>query len=389
MNATIPVEVKPAPPSWGDLRELAEMAGPCVTLYLGGHKAGSGSRPMRVRLPALLTKAGEMLEQKGVAPTDRERLLEPLRALAADAGMAAGHADSLAVFRSSRVLRSFWLPWPVEDEAVVEARPCLRPLVPLLHPRRHFFLLALARQNTRLLECGPGFARVVPPPEGMPTSIEAFEGFDGPENSTGTSPAGQSAGGSKGIRFGTSSFRDKQHHYLHDFCRAIDVKLKPVLTGRGWPLVLAGAPAELGAYRSANQWPGLVEEAVETSPDGGWTDVELGQHAREVIGRWQSAEERQALHHYERAGREKRVQEMGAILEAAAAGRVQHLFLTSQAPQPGDVDRLTNRALLSGDFVGRGDDLANAALVETLRHGGEVWSVAPPDGAADCALLRF
>lgn len=388
MNATTPVEVKPAP-SWGDLRELAELAGPCVTLYLAGHKAGSGSRPMRVRLHALLTKAGEILEQRDVALTDRERLLEPLHAMAADTEMAAGHADGLAVFRSSRALRAFWLPWPVEDEVVVEARPCLRPLVPFLHPRRHFLLLALARQNTRLFECGPGFTRAMPLPAEMPTSIEAFEGFDGPENSLNASPSGRSTGDAKGVQFGTSSFRDKQHHYLHDFCRALDVHLKPVLAERGWPLVLAGAPAELGAYRAVNQWPGLVDEAVETSPDGGWTDAELGQHARDVIARWQTASERQAMHQFDRAGQEKRAQEMEAILAAASTGRVQHLFLTSQAPQPGDVDRITNRTLLSGDFVGRGDDLVNAALVETLRHGGEVWSIAPPDGAADCALLRF
>ena len=388
MNATIPVEVKPAP-SWGDLRELAELAGPCVTIYLAGHKAGSGSRPLRVRLHALLAKADEILEQRDVAPTDRERLLEPLKAMAGDAEMGAGHGDGMLVVRSSRVFRAFRLPWTVEDQLVVEARPFLRPLVPFLHPRRHFFLLALARQNTRLFECGPGSIRALPLPDGMPASIEEFEGFDGPENSLNSTPGGQNAGDSKGVRFGTSSYRDKQYHYLHDFCRAIDLHLKPLLQAQARPLVLAGAPAELGAYRAANQWPGLVEEAVETSPDGGWTDAELGQHAREVISRWRTAEERQAVHQFERAGPEKRAQEVEAILAAASNGRVQHLFLTSQAPQPGDVDRITNRTLLSGDFVGRGDDLVNAALVEALRHGGEVWSLAPVEAPADCALLRF
>lgn len=388
MNATVPVELKPAP-DWSDLRELAEAAGPCVTIYLAGHKAGSGSRPRRVRLHSQLANADELLAQRNVAPTDREQLLEPLRALAADPEMGAGHADGLVVFRTPRLFRAFRLPWPVVDQLAVETRPLLRPLAAFLHPRRNFLLLALARHNARLFECGPGFARAMPLPDGLPASVEAFEGFDAPDHQMNSSPAGQDSGDGKGVRFGTSSYRDKQYHYLHDFCRAIDAHLKPLLQERGWPLVLAGASAEIGAYRAANHSPALVDEAVESSPDGGWSDAELVRRGREAAGRWRTHDERLALHQFERAAPDRRAQEVEAILAAAAAGRVQHLFLTSETPQPGDADRITNRALLSGDFSGRGDDLLNAALVETLRHGGQVWSLAPPDGPADCALMRF
>ena len=364
------------------LRDLAALEGTCVTFYLAGHKGGSGSRPMRVRLRAMLTEAERLLEKRGVMPTDRESLLEPLRTRANDPELGSGHGASLAVFRSSRRFEQVSLPWDVEDTVAVEGRPLLTPLMQGRNAHPEFLLLAVSKQNTRLFECGPASQRLLDWPAGTPRGLAEFEGFDHADHTQGRT------GG--GVKFGLDTFAEKEPNYLHDFCRALDRALQPVLENRGLPLVLAGATAELVAYRSANRYPLLVPTAVEGSPDGGLSDAELAEKGRRAMQGWRPGEARHALDLYLRAGPGKKSAEIEEILRAAAAGRVLHLFLAGKAGQTGDVEKILGRVQPSGATSGEHDHLDNAAAVETLRHNGHVWMVDDPlDGSAAAAVFRW
>jgi hypothetical protein len=374
--------LEPRTAAAADLRELAaKMEGTCVTIYLAGHKAGSGTRPMRVRLRRLLTEAEQVLEQRGILPTDRESLLAPLRERAASTDLNGGHAEGLVLIRSTSRFEQYSLPWEVNDLVVVGGYPFLIPMAWGIETGREFLLLALSLKNTRLLECGPLYQRPLSLPDGVAKGLEEFEGFDRRDHGRGVTGAG--------VTFGRDTAAEKQHLYLHDFCRALDRGLHPLLERRGLPLVLAGATAELAAYRSVNRYAQLTPEAIEGSPDAGWTDADLAGKGRIAARAFHSATALRAQDQYGQAGAGKRSTEMTEILRAAAEGRLLHLFLAGNGAANGDVDRILGRVLLSGACRNEHENLANAAVIEAWRHGGEVWMLDEPlgDGAALAAAF--
>ena len=205
--------VEPKLPEWADLRELAALEGPCVSIYLSGHKAGTGSRPVKVRLRAMLTQAESLLASHGVLPTDRESLLEPIRAQVDEADIGGGHGDGAAIFRTPRSLMQFRLAWDLEDQLAVEGRPLLTPLVRALETHRGFLLLALSKKNTRLLECGPSTQQSLDLPAGVPRGIDEYVGDEPPQQIQGQTGAG--------MTFSHDTYSEKQPRYLHDFCRTL------------------------------------------------------------------------------------------------------------------------------------------------------------------------
>ena len=378
-NSTTETKRLPAPEM---VRELADLEGTCVTVYLAGHKGGSGSRPMRVRLHALLAEAERLLESRGVLPTDRQTLLDPLRAQCEEPELNSGHADSIAYFRNARKLEQLNLPWEVEDMLSVEGVPMLTPLVHGMRSNRNFFLLAVSKKNTRLFECGSSTQRMVEMPPGAPKALEEFAGFDAPQQTL-----GQTGGGAT---YSMDTYAEKERKHLHDFCRALDRSLQPLLEQRGLPLVLAGATVELACYREVNRYAQLAPHAVEGSPDAGATDAELAARGRVALKSFRPADELHAVDLFLRAGTGKKSSEIEEILRASAAGRVMHLFLSGEGVQTGDVDRILDRVLPSGAPRGKQDNLANAAAVETLRHGGAVWWLDEPlEQSSAAAVFRW
>ena len=381
MQSNMTMEPKPAP-AMADVRELAAIEGPWLTIYLAGYQAGSGSSPMRGRLQGLLGEAGQLLERRGVLPTDRESLLAPLYARLNEGDLGSGHGSGLVLFRNPSHLEEFWLPWEVDDLVALESGPLLTPLVSGLQNHRRFLLLALSRKHTRMLECGPAGQHGLPWPAGVPKSIDELEGFDKPDHAR-----GQTGGG---VKFGMDTSAEKLHLYLHDFCRTLERELQPLFEQRGLPLVLAGGTGELAAYRAVNRYALLVPEAIEGSPDGGWTDADMAERGRTAIEGWRPAEVNHAIDLYMRAGLEKKSTETGELLRAAAAGRVLHLFLDGGLGQTGDADHILGRTRLSGAIRCEEDHLANAVAVETWRHGGQVWCVEGGlDGSTVAAVYRW
>jgi stalled ribosome rescue protein Dom34 len=74
------------------------------------------------------------------------------------------------------------------------------------------------------------------------------------------------------------------------------------------------------------------------------------------------------------------------VLQAAAAGRVHQLCVRSGTEMVGPMEAALNRANLPSE------DLVNAAVVETLRNGGEVYLLPAeqmPVTESACAMLRY
>ncbi|MFN7931881.1 MAG: hypothetical protein U0R19_01065 [Bryobacteraceae bacterium] len=381
-------------PAWADLRELCEQQGACLSIYMGCHMGGGGTATTADRLRALLPALEEALVDRGVLAPDREDLLAPIRMLTRDATLEKGHEEGLAIFRSPHLFHIYKIPWEAQETWRLEGRFYLRPLWEMLTMNRSFLVLALARKRIRLLEWNHGMTREVPLPVDVPTDLEGFGAFKRPDHDLmGKSSAGPSVGKMTGVVFGTGAGHDKEYHQLHDFHKAIDRGLHPHLNNVHIPLVLAGTEVDVASYLRINTYPLILVEAVSGSTDGGWTDEEITRFARRIVQRWSPEQERKALADIDRAIPREKSLEMNRIVVSAEAGRVLHLFVALGADdQYGNLDRVSGRILLSGEFRSSNDDFVNAAMIETVMHDGNVWVLPPermPEKASVAAMFRY
>lgn len=370
-------------PAPADLMTLCRAAGPCVSIILNPHRGGAGSLPSGTVLAGMLPRVAAGLQDCGMHPQDVAEMMEPLEALGSDPMLTAGHGESLCIYRSPRQFHCFLVRADVEPGWHVEERFVVMPLLAHLDYRQTFLLLALAEKRVRLLRCEPGKVEALPIPDGVPESTKEFAH----ENM----PPDPSKNHMMGTRFGSSLSRKERHHFRQDFMKAIDRGLLPVYRAQGLPLVIAGVEEDTAAYATVSEYAELLPEPVQTSPDGGATDLEMARAAEHLMRRWSNAAERQAMAEYHHSVPLRCADDCLSVMQSALAGRVQHLFVSRGAHMTGNVQRLAGRAALEG-YVFRNDNLVNAAAVETLLHKGSVWLVQPdrmPDHAVMAAVLRY
>ncbi len=370
-------------PTATDLQMLSRAEGPCVTLCLGPHVAGTGSRPSGAVLKTLLLDAKQALNDCGLHPQDADSLLEPLEAMTVDAAMQLSHEHALCLFRSPREFHCYFVRAVVEPGCHVEERFFLQPVLAHLDYRSTFLLLALAAKHVRLLRCEGGEMAAVPFPAGVPESEAEFTGDSQGEEHT--------KNHASGIKFGSSEGRERSAHFLADFMKAIDRGLQPIYREQGLPVVLAGVDEETAAYISVSGYASLVPEGVKLSPDGGVTSAELARAAGEVLKRWRSPAEKQVLTDFAAMGLGRRSTDSAAILLAAAAGKVQHLLVQRGARVAGHAQRILGLGAGEG-YVYRNADLVNAATVEVLKHKGLVWLLDAdqmPEPVPMAAVMRY
>ncbi len=370
-------------PDAADLLALCRAEGPCITIFLGPHLAGSGSRPSGTLLKAMLPQVESALEDCGMHPQDAAALVNPLQALSDNPRFLGSHSDSLCVFRAPGALRCFSARAALETGWHAEERFLIPPIVDQLGYRQSFLLLSLAGKHIRLLRCENGDVSVMPIPDGVPESAAEFIGdLHGEEHTKNHA---------SGVKFGASDGREKSGRFRREFMTAIDHGLQPVFRALRLPLVLAGVAEETAAYAAVSGYPDLVDERVQLSPDGGVTDEELVQAAAQILQRWSNAAEKQAVAEYEHAAAGRRVNAYAEILQAATEGKVQHLFVERDRNVTGNAQRLTGRGPSEG-YVYRNGDLLNAAVVEVLLHRGMVWLLEPekmPEAVVMAAVLRY
>jgi len=331
----------------------------------------------------MLPQIGTQLESCGMHPQDVTTLLAPLEAMNTDATLLASHGDPLCIYRSPRELHCFSVRPMVEGGWHVAERFVVTPVLTHLDYRNTFLLLALAAKHVRLLRCEGGEITAIPFPDGVPESETDFTGdLSGEEHTKNHSP---------GVKFGSSAGREKSPHFTGDFMKAIDRGLQPVYREQGLPLVLSGVDGEMAAYRSVSDYAALVPEGVKLSPDGGVTGAEMAKAGAEILKRWSNPAEKQALADFEKSGLARRSTDSAAILQAGAAGQIQHLLVKRGGHLVGDARKLAGIGAAEG-YVYRTDDLVNAAAVEVLLHKGIVWLIEPeqmPEGVVMAAVMRY
>jgi hypothetical protein len=354
-----------------DLKRFAAVFGRCVTIYEPLRDEYSQVAKPEVRVNAAIQEADQILAERGWTETEREETLRPLRKLRTNTPLS-GRKGSLLVFRARDFTHASFWPETMTPRVHVGQQFLVLPLLPGVMSSHHFWLLTLTTKAVRLFRGSRETLTEIALPHRVPRSLaEASPEHHGDHDLESRSDAGRGAGTMQKVRFGTATIAEKKVDHLHDFFRAIDRGIRPLLSGDRQPLILAGVTRELSLYGRVNTYSPILEQAIHGCPE--YLSIgALHEKAAALADCYSVGAPDKAVRDMEdAAGRGLLATGTEDILEASQLGRVEHL-LVSLPCDPAHEDGL------------------NSAVLAAFRHSGRVSvleSSRLPSGAA--AILRF
>jgi len=374
-----------------ELRALIEhRPGPCVSLFAPTHRAGGETQQDPIRFKNLLKGAEDRLAASGLRSPEVRALLEPARALLADALFWQHQREGLAVFLAPGWSCHYRLPLAVPELVVVAERFHVKPLLALYAGDGPFYVLALSQNQVRLL-AGTRHSVEAVPLEGVPASLadalQREEAERGLQFHTRT-PAGKGERAAIFHGHGDEEAKDRLLRYF----RQVDRGLGDLLRGEPAPLVLAAVEYLMPIYREANTFPHLLPEGIPGNPEGLAAD-ELHRRAWAIVEpRLRTAERAAAARYRQLRGTGRTANDVEGAVVAASQGRVDTLFVPIGRQVWGRVDPETATVHMREAPEPGDEDLLDLAAVHTLVHGGTVYPVEPgagPDDAPLAAILRY
>jgi len=367
----------------GDLKELAEAAGPCITMAVDI----PDPRQIRTRIKNSIRAAEEALRTLGVDENTAGVLVGPIKSLAASVEIDGEWRRDLILYRSSGIFRYFAVLDLTDGFVGAGAHFHIRPLLPLMGIEQIFYILALSQKQVRLLRATHHHAAEVPLAGVAPVNLVTWINERSPDHLLeNRSTAGPSSGSTKGVLFGTSKNDEQHKQNMAHFFREIDAGLHRILGAGDAPLILAGVVEETKLYERVNTYPRLLEQTVQGSPEK-ISVQELQQRAASLARRAFTKPLTKALDDLDRLRGTSRVITAGdAVLKAASQGRVAQLLVPEGAEWRGDWDEASQQVRVGNQ------DLLNLAAVETLVHGGDAFELPGSrisDQTGMIALLRF
>ncbi|AVT37797.1 hypothetical protein [Plantactinospora sp. BB1] len=354
-----------------DLAELASSRGGLrISLYVPTQRGGPATARNRIRLRNLLRHTERVLRADGIGVGRLDAVLGPAWQLLDPPRSWDQPSDGLAVFLGPDEVRQLRVPLRLPELVTVGDRFVVRPLLPLLSASGRFCVLTLTHDEIRLFEgTRRGLDEVAL--EGLPLAV--WLTMPRPQQHAHAFLAG-GAGAGGGTLFHDGGDQETTQRVLQHFQR-VDQALGDLCHQGQVPLVLAGVRSLQALYRRANTYPRLLPTGVDGSPRGMPVDV-LHRLSWALVEPMLRRDEAAAAATYRRLrGTGRTTVDPREVLTAAQQGRVEALFLSTDAP--GHATGVDAGPLVRLAETLQPADELDLAWVATLRHRGEVHALAP------------
>ncbi|MCK7593470.1 hypothetical protein [Pseudomarimonas salicorniae] len=378
-----------------ELQELLDHRSPrCVSLFLPTARSGEGVRQAPIHLKNLLAEADRHLQARGLKPHESEAALAPAVALIDDAPFWEHQREGLALFLNAEGLRSYSLPISFEPLAVVADAFEILPLLPLLALGDRFYILALSRNQVRLLEATHDSVVELEVPDMPRSQAEALAHDDREQSLQFHTGASGNGGARPAIFHGQGGSDDTEKLDLYRFFQQVDRALSRFLANEQAPMVLASVNYQQALYREANHYARLIEPGIDGNPDS-LANETLRDRALPLVEPVFREAEREAKDRLAALADSKRaIDSIEKLVPAAYWGRVDTLFVERDQHVWGQFDPTANKVYLSDpDEVAPGDyDLLDLAVRRTLAKGGTVFALSGehmPAGSPAAAIGRY
>ena len=373
-----------------ELLELtSQEQSPSISLIIPTYETGVSRTEAPIRLKNLVSTVEKELIAEGNRATTVKDFLQPIRDFGRDHGWT-HQGESLAIFRSEGTFKTFELPRRFDEQAVIDRRFFVRPLIPLLDDQA-FYILVLDQSNVRLLKGNRNGATEVSVPDLPHTKNQAVH-VGHQEKQMQAHTAGPSGRHGSMIADGGYNYQDGEKEVLKHFCEAINRALTPVVNHGSTPLILAGVDYLTNLYREVSPYKHIDPKALHGSHKTE-SDRDLAHEASAIInGDNAGALARENAKFEELLGTGLGSTQLDEILVAAENGRVETLFLRDGVLTWGKFDQENQTSHHSAERGLGDEELLNLAAIQTMKHGGMVHECPPEEmsnGHAAAASFRF
>lgn len=365
-------------------------ADPAVTITLPTFRRMPEAQQNAIRFKNLLTQARERLGDAAVRGGAMAARMAEAEALIGDYDFWQNQKDGLAVFVTPGQVRAERVDHDLPETASVGAGFAITPLLALLEPERHYYVLAAAWENVRLFRQESDGLREVRG-EDLPESIEKLIGISEVEGNVHHHPSGpaRTTGGTPSAKFhslGTAP-PEEMEKIQQSFARSLAKEVDNLLRAEPKMRLVLIADERLTGMIGQHVKTGLIRTPETRVSPAEMTEDRIRAVAASAAEAGLAGDDGAELEtlraHLQDSNSELASTDAATIASAVVMGRVAELFVdTGQRPE-GSVDPATGEIR-----TGNGGDLAEDLVRLTLRGGGEVRTMRDQDyGLA--ALFRF
>ncbi|MGW5310605.1 baeRF11 domain-containing protein [Nocardia thailandica] len=227
---------------------------------------------------------------------------------------------TLVVLATPARARIYRLPNRLPASTTVADRFLLTPLLRTVTFPQTAYVLALSEGAARLVEVAADGPAVDITPADLPTSAADH--------------AGKSSLGDRAPKGRVQGYEGRKMR-VRQYARAVDQELRPLLTGRDTPLVLAAAEPTDALFRSVNSYPDLLDESLPGNPEH-LSAEELAAHTRPLLDRHYAAQLAELSDLFGKRGAEGRaLTDVADVARAATFGIVDTVFVDIDVSLPG------------------------------------------------------
>lgn len=344
----------------------------CVTITMPVKQGSRNLKENQNRLKNMVKLAEDKIINYGLDQATADKILKPAHDLVEETNFWLDQEEGLALFLSPDIFKLMQLPLPLEERGIVDKRFFLKPVIPFAESEAQYFVLALARRNTRLLKCTTGGYERIEPPE----HLESYDNYAGTfefEKSQGAHSGAQGRDVNHG--FGVTGDETEKAH-LEQFISQLENWVRDQVDDTGLTLLLAGDPQITGIYKAHNHYSRMSEQTPTQRNVTEYSDGEIHEESLPVILKDIHQDHSREINRYHSLAAnepEKTSQNIHEIVPAAKDKRIATLFLAPESNLWGHYNPDNREVKLADTPEGEvGEELTNLAAIEALRNNATV-----------------
>ncbi len=351
------------------LKELASITGdPCVSILMRTHRSGREVQQGPIRLKNLLKEASQKLKAAG----HDDSILDRLASQPNENEFWQDQGEELAIYLTPNDCRMFRLNRSARENVCVGESFFVQPLIRESNSGGEYFVLSPSWDGAELYRAA-GESLTTIETRALPANFNDLVLPRDPEESlqnTNHRSVGITAGTSTAMFHGQGGGEDKIEADRDQYLSLVGDEVAGAIYNTGLPLLVVATSEVTGHFEATTKVQ--VDAKVDGSPSE-WTSDELREHARKAIAPQMKPVDSEFGERFGTAmANSKASNDIDEVLKAAKAGRVDSLMLC----QHEEHCQQTNQAVL-----------------ETLRHGGDVLQCSPEcmpgNDAVVAAIFRF
>lgn len=365
-------------PTLTEIKALSVARDPVsVSIYLTTTPETQNIGSARTRLGQLLKEAENQLQAADTEKRSIWPISEQVNDLIDDDDFWDTQAHALAIFVTPTRLVSHRFAAKITETVQVSDRFHLKPLLRSVTVPQSGYVLALEEDQVRVFDVAAGERAVEINIPNMPKSAHSAAGTASVNS---RSASGRIHGG------------EGQKLLLRQYARKVDAALRPYLSGRSEPLILAASEPLLSIYRSVNSYSHLTDAAIEESP-AKMSEADIKDRAQPMIRALHEGRVNAALETF--AARENEGRATTDIAQAARAatfGAVDTLLIDMDEVVIGTIDDTTGAVTFADKASAKTYGVVDEIAGRVMAAGGTVLAVRKddlPNGRALAAILRF